>query len=125
MIQVITVTAEPPSPHRLTEWQAESALIDTQWDRIPALRWCQLEAERVRRRYPDAYVAWWNGLVAVCAPSARQTSIGAGKLERRDVEDIRRRLQAGESQTAVAASYEIHPSMVSQIWTGKVWRVGK
>jgi len=54
---------------------------------------------------------------------AENTRRGAGtKLAMDDAINIRRRHAAGESQSALAREYGVHPAHVSKIVSGKKWR---
>ena len=46
---------------------------------------------------------------------------GCAKLTAGDVHEIRRRIAAGDSHSAIAADYPISKSMVSRIRTGRAW----
>ena len=47
---------------------------------------------------------------------------GCAKLNARDVGDIKKRLQAGESNKSIAAIYGVSGAAVSKIKTGRKWR---
>jgi hypothetical protein len=47
---------------------------------------------------------------------------GNARFTRADVEDMRRRHAAGESQTAIACDYGTSPTVVNRIVHGKAWR---
>ena len=53
--------------------------------------------------------------------AARKGRLGRGKLNPREVREIRQLLADGWLQSAIAARYEVTPSMISQIACGKVW----
>lgn len=44
------------------------------------------------------------------------------KLTAEQVSEIRSRRAAGEQQTALAREFDVHPSLVSRICSGKVWK---
>jgi hypothetical protein len=46
------------------------------------------------------------------------------KLDAEKAEDIRARLAGGERPSAIAAAYNVDPSLVRQIGAGKVWKAG-
>ena len=47
---------------------------------------------------------------------------GSAAITEDDVAEIKQRLRSGESQLEIADDYHVHPSTISNINTGKVWR---
>ncbi len=52
----------------------------------------------------------------------RGESSGASKLKKVEVEEIRKRAAAGETQTSISKDYEVTPSTISAIVHRKTWR---
>lgn len=69
--------------------------------------------------------AWETGLKVLAGPvgMARERHPGA-KLTEGDVAEIRKRLQAGETQGAIAAAFGIKQPTVSRIKHGNLWPEG-
>lgn len=63
---------------------------------------------------------------AVDAVSKRRMAVGerngASKLTGTDIEDIRRRLVAGETQASIAVCFDVSQSLISHISSRKAWR---